>query len=219
MARTEEDLRALWQDALRRGASYDVERLVREILTTTPPIPLAVEVRYHRGVIDLTEGDGLGSQRLARAIAEFREGAKIGDQLGPSAEPWRSMNHLQLGTCLARVGNLPDAEKTLRNVAALRPYSITGHTALEVLADLLRQRGREADAARVDRDRLDYVRRLATHSPDGEARYLAEFILATELVDAGKKAEATPIFQRLASLGPDRVGPDIHRQSKAFLTE
>ena len=218
MSLSEQNLREAWTRAVEAEDAVQVEALVRQILTAPSPTSLTAELRYRRGVLNLTEGEGLGSQRLARALAEFKEAVKAAEAVGGEAEPWRSLARTQVGACTARLGNLDGAVKELQATADYRPRSPAGHGALAVLADVLRNAGKEADAGRVDRIRQQYAEELLKETSGAEHQPVCEMIQATELLGGPRHEEALAILRSLISRGADAVGQEVVDLAKGLLS-
>ncbi|MCK6508908.1 hypothetical protein L6R29_02930 [Myxococcota bacterium] len=204
------ELEARWQEAVEREDSAKIEALVREVLRQHPETALASQIRYQRGVINLTEGEGFGSERLARAMSEFDLGAKAGEKVGEGSEPWRSLNRTQLGACKARLGNIEGASSDLQAVVAYRPRSVAGLGALGLLSKILREDKRERDAARFDTQRISYARALVRENPDPNQAHELRFVLAQELLDSNASDEAREILHELKALGADALGEELY---------
>ena len=216
MARNIEDLEKLWREIAAKEEPSNmelqqVEEVVREILTEYPLSALACELRYQRGIYTLREEEGIGSERLARALVEFREGINAADKLGDKAEPWRSLNRTQIAVCLGRLGNVKDATTELKTVSNYRPRSVMGLGALTLLVDLLKE-DFPRDAKRYNNQKLSYVRALVRENKESpELPYfrllLAEELLVSEYADEGRR-----LMQELASLSADVLGEDLYAE-------
>ncbi|MCB9641273.1 MAG: hypothetical protein H6728_12295 [Myxococcales bacterium] len=205
-------LETRWQEAVEREDVGQVESLVREILQQHPDSALASQIRYQRGVLALMEGEGHGSERLAKAMSEFGLGSKAGEAAGDASEPWRSLNLAQLGACKARLGNIEEASRDLQAVAAYRPRTVAGIGALGTLARVLRDNDREREASRFDTQRISYARGLVRDNKDADPATLHElrFVLAQELLDSNYASEGVEILQELKALGATGLGEEMY---------
>ena len=208
MSRSIDELEVLWRAAMEQEDAGAVEALVREILVEHPHTVLSSEIRYHRGVSALTEGEGYGHQRLARAQSEFEEGAKAGDKVGTEAEPWRSLNHTQLGSCMARLGNQMEAAKEFKAVADVRPRSVLGLGALSLLANMLRENS-PRDARRYDSARISYARALVREHKEAPDLPYYQFLLAQELLDSEYASEGLKLLKSLGTMTADQLGEEL----------
>jgi hypothetical protein len=209
MARTIDQIREEWQRALDAEDEPTVEALVREVLSEHKKTALAAEIRYHRGVITLMEGEGFGNERLGRALGEFRVGIEAAEALGPEAEPWRSLNRTQAGICLARVGNLKGAAEELLKVASYRPRSPMGLGALSNLVDLYLEHKQDRDARRIGTQKLSYARALHRDAAETPEEPYMRYLLAVELLDSAYQAEGRKILQELHATGREALGEEL----------
>ena len=204
-------IKARWRKAVEEENSSLVETLVKEILTQHGMTALAAEIRYNRGVLNLTWGDGHGSERLAKAMAEFELGAKAADSVGESAEPWRSLLRSQLGACKSRLGNLAGATQELLAVGAYRPRTAAGLGALSLLTKLHKEAASK-EAGKYETQRLSYARALVrenTGLPPETLRFY-QFLLAQELLDSSFASEGEEILRELRGLGEATLGQEMY---------
>lgn len=218
MGRSIEEVEVQWRTAMEQEQADIVTQLVPEILRDHQSTALACELRYNRGQLTLLEGEGYGSERLAKAIAEFREGVKSGEAVGADAEPWRSLCRSQLGACTARMGNLKGAVEELQKASAYRPRSVAGLGALSLLAELVRQEDPRG-AKRYDTQRLSYARALVRDNEgSAEAPYF-KFLLAQELLDTPAYArEGKKLLEALASMTEDELGTELFQEVQELST-
>lgn len=217
MSNAMQELEAQWNAAVEAEDATQVEQLVRTILRQHPLSPLASEIRYKRGVLNLTEGEGLGSERLARAVHEFREGLKAGEAAGQAAEPWRSLNRTQLGVCLARRNNIDGALQELQAVASYRPHSTTGLGALMLITEILESNNREREAKRFHTQRLTYARALVRENEDADDIHALRFLLAQELLDSPYRNQGEALLQELAALDEETLGTELYTEMQEFI--
>lgn len=218
--RSIEALEAEWRQAVSEEKTSQVEALVKEILTKYPMTALASEIRYKRGILTLTEGEGHGSERLAKAMAEFELGAKAADSAGEAAEPWRSLLRSQLGACKSRLGNLAGATQEWVAAGNYRPRSAVGLGALGLLSKVHRESGSK-DAGKYDTQRLSYARALVregTQVPT-EMQYFYKFLLAQELLDSPQAQEGESLLQELKSAGEAGLGVPLYADLLRLLEE
>ena len=207
-----EAMEARWRDALEREDTVVVEEMVRDILRNHPKSALASQIRYQRGVLALTAGEGRGSERLAKAMAEFDLGVRAGEAAGAAAEPWRSLNRTQLATCNARLGNTKAAVEGLREVAEYQPRSVAGLGALGILVKILQQDNNPREASRYSTQRISYARALVREAKDAspEEMHQLRLILAQELLDSPYTKEGLEILEDLKALGEEVVGRETY---------
>jgi hypothetical protein len=214
-----EMLEEQWRKAIAEEAPESVENIVREVLREHPKTALASEIRYKRGVLQLTEGVGLGSERLARALHEFEEGARSADVVGAEAEPWRSLNRTQIAACLARRHNFDAAIQELKKVAEYRPHNIAGLGALSLLVKLLLENNRVIEAKRFRTQRLSYARTIVRENADSPEINLMKFLLAQELLDSPYKDEGQQLLRELSALAEEDLGPELYEEIQSFMSE
>lgn len=216
MARSIEELESAWRAALEQENAATVEALVREILTEHAETSLASELRYNRGVLTLTEGEGFGNERLARALEEFKAGAASGEKAGEKAEPWRSLNRTQIAACLARLGNIPDAVKELKAVSDYRPRSTAGLGALTLLAELLED-DKPREAKRYATQKISYARALVRETKETPEWNQMRLLLALELLGSEYAKEGEKLMQELGGMSQDELGEDLYEEVQAHL--
>ncbi len=209
-------LQAQWNDAIEAEDSYRIENLVREILTEHAETTLACEIRYKRGVITLTEGEGFGSERLARALNEFTQGLKSGVAVGPEAEPWRSLNHTQLAVCHARRNNIDGALEELKTITTYKPKNTVGLGAFLLMAQILEANGREQEAKRLQSRRLSYARSLVRENAESEDIHNFRFLLAQELLSSTYAKEGQELLEELYALDVETLGEDLYEDLQEF---
>ncbi len=211
-----QNLEAQWSQALANEDTAQVETLVQVILREHPNTPLASELRYKRGLLTLTEGEGIGSERLARALNEFRAGLEGATAVGPEAEPWRSLNHTQIGICLARRNNIDGAIRELQQVAAYRPRTALGLGALALMTEVLEDAGRERDAKRYRTQRLSFARALVRENPESPELNSFKFLLAQELLDSTYDKEGQQLLEELSTMGEATLGEDLYQEIQDY---
>lgn len=211
-------LEAQWDEALANEDVATVEKLVQVILREHPNTPLACELRYKRGLLTLTEGEGIGSERLAKALNEFRVGLEGAQAVGPDSEPWRSLNHTQIGICLARRNNIDGAVKELQQVVNYRPRSSMGLGALALITEILEKDGREREAKRFKTQRLSFARALVRENPESPELNSYKFILAQELLDSTYNKEGQQLLEELSGMDEETLGTELFHEIQAFKT-
>jgi hypothetical protein len=213
-----EELEPLWRQAIQREDVALVEQLTREILLEHQHSPLACELRYQRGTLALTEGEGIGQQRLNRAMVEFNAGIEAGERSGPAAEPWRSLNKSMRASCLARVGNLDGATEELVALTREYPKSITGFGALCLLERLWAEEKPE-DAKRYANQRISYARALVRQTKDTNEFHSMRFLLAQQLLDnAQYRTEGINLLESLSQEAPETLGEELQQEVLQHLT-
>jgi|GEM_PF-1756122 len=209
MARPIEDIEKQWRQALEEENAKEIASLAPEILKDHTQSALACELYFHRGNNVLVSGEGFGTERLARAINEFKAGSEIGAQLGEAAEPWRSLTRSQLGTCLYKLGNIQGAIAELKAVADYRPRSSSGMGALHMLTEFL-QEDYPRDAKRYEAQKLSYIRAMIRESTEPSQTHFLKYILAQELLANPSQAfEGKKLIKELATLTEDELGEDL----------
>lgn len=217
MSRSIEELEAEWRLAIEQENPSLIETLVVEILREHPQTTLASEIRYQRGTFILTEGEGTGMERLARAIGEFEEGTKAGEAIGESSEPWRSLNRTQYAICMARRGNTDAAHVELKKVTAYRPRHVLGLGAMSLLYQILSEAGKEREAKRYNSQRISYARALVRESKDTDSHYMMQFLLSQELLDSEYAQEGQKLLSELAQLDANTLGQELYEDIQAQL--
>lgn len=212
----QERLQERWQAALAQENTSQVEELVRLVLRQYPNTALASEIRYKRGVLILTEGEGIGSERMAKALHEFREGLKAGEEVGPTAEPWRSLNRTQLAVCLAKRNNIQGAVQELLAVANYHPPTVTGLGALTLLQQILEANQQEREAKRYKTQRLSYTRSLVQENEHSPEIHTLRFLLAQELLDSVYADEGEEILQSLLNLDQNTLGTELYEDIREY---
>lgn len=213
------DLQALqeqWNTALEQENTQQIEELVRTILRQHPNSALASEIRYKRGVLVLTEGDGIGSERMAKALHEFREGWKSGETVGSAAEPWRTLNRTQIAVCLAKRNNIPGAVQELQAIANYHPPTPVGLGALALLQQILENNQQDREAKRCKTQRISYARSLAQEHQHDHHVYAMRFLLAQELLDSIHADEGEEIFRDLLNLDQHTLGTELYEDIREY---
>jgi hypothetical protein len=210
------ELETEWRDAIEQEVEAKVERLTKEILREHPLTTLAAEIRYHRGIITLMEGDGTGMERLARALGEFEQGIKATNRLGEEAEPWRTLLHAQFGVCMARRGNPEAAEAELKTILAFRPRNTAALGAASVITQILEEAGKEREAKRYRTQRLSYARALVREHTEGPEHHFMQFLLAQELLESEYAAEGQSLLDSLQQLDLETLGEELYQDIQAF---
>lgn len=200
MGRSLEELETTFRQAIEEDNASILERVVREVLNDHPETALSSEIRYQRGVLALTWSEGDGSQRLAKAQAEFDAGMRAAETVGETAEPWRTLNRTQLATCLVRLGNTEGATAHLETVSKYRPRTTNGLGALALLAQILRKADKTREAKRYDTQRLSYARALVRENKESPQLNEMRFLLAQQLLDSEYAKEGERLLQELAAL-------------------
>lgn len=210
MARSIEEVEAEWRAAVDQEEISTVARLVRELLTEHPNTALSCELRYQRGLLTLTEGEGTGMERIARAQAEFEEGVKAGEQSTQHAEPWLTLNRTQLAVCKARVGNIDPLEGTIQAIIAAKPRTPVGVGSIGTLTDLLAQEGKEREAKKYRTQLLSYTRGLVRENTEGPTHHLARFLLGQVLLTSEYANEGKELLKELSQLDEETLGSELY---------
>lgn len=213
------DIESRWRAAIESEDTYQITQLVPEILKHHSGTALASELRYNRGVITLTEGEGTGSERLVRALSEFTEGLKSAEQVGANAEPWRTLNHTQIAACLARRNNINGAVEELKRVIAYKPKSPLGLGAYVLLTEVLEKSGRERELNRFRTQRISYARALVRENEGSPEIYNYRFLLAQELLSSTFAKQGQQMLDELLSIDEETLGEDLFGEIRAFIQE